>query len=69
MILYHESSFSTFLRFNQQSTQAVMSNQSKSKDRLLLLESLAKLCQDDIIIIKKHFELLIIILEQIKSLF
>jgi hypothetical protein len=61
MILYHESSFSTFLRFNQQSTQAVMSNQSKSKDRLLLLESLAKLCQDDIdvqiLTIKNFFKL------------
>jgi hypothetical protein len=28
-----------------------------------------KLCQEDITLIKKHFELLIIILEQIKSLF
>lgn len=38
----------SILRFNQQLTQAVMSNATKCKERLLLLENLAKLWQDDI---------------------
>lgn len=36
------------LRFSQQLTQSVMSNPSKCKQRLLLLENLAKLWQDDV---------------------